>query len=82
MREWMENDMSVDTMMVAIRALPVDERKRLISLIVDTLTEPEHTPAPRMHSILEFEGVGADIWGGVDVSTYLNELRDEWDEQA
>lgn len=29
--------------------------------------------------ILDLEGVGADVWRGVDVRTYIDELRDEWD---
>lgn len=70
--------MTLDAMMVVIRAMPVEERKRLISLIVDTLTEAE-TPAPRTQSILDFEGAGAELWAGVDAQEYVNKLRDEWD---
>jgi len=73
--------MSVEAMLEEIRALPVNERKRLISLIVDTLTE-NATPTPtKKRSILEFEGVGAEMWRGVDTRGYLNTLRDEWDER-
>lgn len=31
------------------------------------------------HSIMELEGLGAEIWQGVDVDQYINEMRDEWD---
>jgi excisionase family DNA binding protein len=34
---------------------------------------------PQTRSLLEFEGVGAEIWGGVDAQEYVNELRKEWD---
>jgi len=30
-------------------------------------------------SILELEGLGAEIWAGVDPKQYINELRNEWD---
>ncbi len=34
---------------------------------------------PQTRSLLEFEGVRAEIWGGVDAQEYVNELRKEWD---
>jgi excisionase family DNA binding protein len=40
---------------------------------------PAPLQAPRTRSLLEFEGVGAEIWGGVDAQEYVNELRKEWD---
>ena len=54
---------------------------RLISLIVDTLTENTVPVGQKKRSILEFEGVGAEMWQGVDAREYLNGLRDEWDER-
>ena len=61
-----------------VRTLPIAERKRLIGLIVDTLTD-QSSPLPPTRSILEFEGVGAEIWQGIDTQEYVNKLRDEWD---
>lgn len=69
--------MSIDAMMTVIRAMPVEERKRLIGLIVDTLTEPNSGDASGLRSILEFEGVAAKLWAGVDVQAYLDGVRDE-----
>jgi excisionase family DNA binding protein len=40
---------------------------------------PEPPKSPQTRSLLEFEGVGAEIWGGVDAQEYVNELRKEWD---
>ena len=72
--------MTLEEIVREVRALPVDERKRLIGLIVDTLTEPEPSPGKKKRSILEFEGLGAEIWEGIDVEEYVNQLRDEWDD--
>ncbi len=59
-----------------IRSLSVEERKQLIALIVDSLTEPQ---PDEEHSILELEGLGAEIWQGIDAQEYVNRLRSEWD---
>ena len=32
-------------------------------------------------SILDLEGLGKEIWQGVDVRRYIDELRDEWDDR-
>jgi hypothetical protein len=33
----------------------------------------------RPHSLLELEGLGAELWHGVDAQEYVDELRREWD---
>lgn len=72
--------MTLEMMLEEIRALSVEERKRLISLIVDTLTEDSQIPqAHKKRSILDFEGAGAEMWQGIDAQEYVNHLRDEWD---
>lgn len=30
-------------------------------------------------SILELEGLGKEVWEGVDARRYIDELRDEWE---
>jgi hypothetical protein len=57
--------------------LNLDDRRELIKLLVDTLTESQSLETK--HDILEFVGVGAEMWGGVDAQAYVNELREEWD---
>jgi hypothetical protein len=42
-------------------------------------TMPKEPEAPRQRSLLELEGLGAEIWEGVDAQEYVNELRKEWD---
>lgn len=56
-----------------IQHLSVDERKALINIISDSLDDP------KLHSILEFEGIGQGLLNGVDAQDYVSALRDEWD---
>ncbi len=64
--------MSVDALLEEIRTLSVAERKHLISAIVDTLTEQPPESVQKKRSILEFEGIGAEMWQGIDAQEYVN----------
>jgi hypothetical protein len=68
--------MTLDAIIEEARTLSIEERKQLISALVDTLAESHPTPK---HSILELDGLGKELWEGIDPQTYINELRDEWD---
>lgn len=35
------------------------------------------TPKPK-HSILELEGLGKELWNGIDAQEYVNQERDSW----
>jgi hypothetical protein len=71
--------MTLEDIVQEVRSLSIEDRKRLIGLIVDTLTEPESPPSQKKRSILELAGLGAEIWRDVDTDAYIDELRDEWD---
>ena len=58
-----------------IKPLPATERLRLLAVIARDLAPEEK----ELHSIMELEGLGAEIWEGVDAQEYVNELREEWD---
>jgi hypothetical protein len=49
----------------------------LVELIARDLAAASE--APRQRSLLELEGLGAEIWQGIDAQEYVNELRKEWD---
>ncbi len=75
--------MTLEEIKLTVRDLSVEQHKQLIAFIVDLLAErKESEPTTKKRSILEFEGVGAEIWQGIDAQEYLDELRDEWDEQS
>ncbi|HLU10354.1 MAG TPA: hypothetical protein VK003_11845 [Oceanobacillus sp.] len=67
--------MNYEELTQEIRQLSVEERKALISFIVDTFTETKD------RSLLELEGLGAEIWEGIDAQEYVNQLRSEWDDR-
>lgn len=33
-------------------------------------------------SLMELHGLGAELWQGVDVEKYINDMRNEWDSKA
>lgn len=45
-------------------------------LVEEALAEVEETQ--KTHSLLELEGLGAELWEGIDAQEYVNELRKEW----
>lgn len=68
--------MTIQDILQEILSLSIEERKHLIHALIDSLTEPAAT---EHHSILELEGLGAEIWQGTDAQEYVNQLRSEWD---
>ena len=56
--------------------VPPDKPLKVQVELADAQPEPTQTGT---RSILELEGLGAEIWKGVNVQAYVNTLRDEWD---
>lgn len=61
----------------AIDTLSPEQRRALIHLLVDALAPIP--PEEKTHSVLEFEGIGAEFYDGTDAQDYVNQLRSEWD---
>jgi hypothetical protein len=57
-------------------SLSREDQRRLIAELA-ALAEGE-TPAEPQHSIMELEGLGKEIWEGIDAQEYVNEERDSW----
>jgi CRISPR/Cas system CSM-associated protein Csm4 (group 5 of RAMP superfamily) len=56
--------------------LEPDEQLRLIS---ELLVYVRHRFQPKPHrSILELEGLGEEIWHGIDAQEYVNQERNSW----
>ena len=58
-----------------IKNLSIGDRLRLLELTARDLVVADKKPK---RSLLELEGLGADIWHGVDAQEYVNGLRSEW----
>jgi hypothetical protein len=64
----------------SIKPLSPRDQLRLVQLIVRELVKVVPPPeAEQKLDLLELEGVGAEIWEGIDAQEYVNELRREWD---
>jgi len=61
-----------------IKPLPRAARLQLLARIAQELAVSDAPDEPE-HSLLELEGLGAEIWHGIDAQQYINEQRDEWD---
>lgn len=61
-----------------IRELPAQVRLQLLALIAQDLATPKGGKQKR---ISDFQGVGKEIWQGIDAQEYVNQLRREWDER-
>ena len=54
---------------------PKDRRRLLEELIVRTANDAHSEP---QHSVMELRGLGAEIWGGIDVQEYVSRERASW----
>ena len=59
-----------------IRNLPTQARIQLMALIAQDLAG--EVPQAE-HSFLELQGLGKEIWQGVDAQQYVDQLRREWE---
>lgn len=59
----------------SVEALPLQDQLRLISELASHLSN-HLDRQPR--SLLELEGLGQDVWQGVDVDEYIRRERSSW----
>lgn len=62
-----------------IRGLPLPDRLRLAQRILGDVATEATAEAGPSRSLLDLEGLGAELWGSVDAQDYVNRLREEWD---
>ena len=51
-----------------------EERKQLAEELKGMIEGEEE----KSHSILELEGLGADIWAAIDIDRYIDKERESW----
>ena len=72
--------MTIQEMIQEARTLSVEERKQLIKALSDmNIGNEPSVETPEKRNIMEFVGLGAEIWEGIDAQEYVNQLRSEWD---
>ncbi len=64
-----------------IKPLPPEDRRRLLAVIARDLALVSAPGQPGERSLLELEGLGAELWQGVDAQAYVDQLRAEWDQR-
>jgi len=62
-----------------IEPIPVTEQLQLIALVTKKLATQSKSLEDKKLSLLELEGLGAEIWKDIDAQKYVDELREEWD---
>jgi hypothetical protein len=67
------------TVLMHAQNLSLDEQLRLLEDLAGFI-RMKVTGGFR-HSILEFEGLGKEIWEGIDVQAYIDQERDSWDKE-
>lgn len=60
-----------------VQHLSTDEQLQLLKDLMDLLKR--QTATTPLHSILELQGLGKEVWEGIDVDQYLEEERSSWD---
>jgi len=65
-----------------MKPLPPETRLQLIAMIAQDLASTYADEQTPVRCILELEGLGAEIWSGIDVQEYVDELRDEWEREV
>ncbi len=61
-----------------IRGLPPEARLQLLALIAQDLAAPT---SGKQHRITDLQGLGKEIWQGIDAQDYVDQMRREWDER-
>ncbi len=66
---------SYDEVLNQIQNFPLQEQRRLLKDLEAMLSKPKAKPR---HSLLELEGLGKEIWEGIDPQQYVDEERNSW----
>jgi len=64
--------------MEQIQQLEPEEQLKLIEDVAALVQQYQLVARP-LHSILELEGLGKEVWEGIDVDQYIEEERNSWD---
>ncbi len=60
-----------------VSRLPRQEKVDLLADLANLVRDENREDKKR--SIMELEGLGKEIWAGIDAQEYVNQERDSWD---
>ena len=66
-----------DEVVATLPTLKTEEQLNLLGVLSLALKKSV-VQKERKHSLLELEGLGAEVWSSVDVETYISRERDSW----
>jgi plasmid stability protein len=66
-----------DELYERLQKLAESEHRSMSQQVVHLLEKA--ADKPKLHSILELEGLGKELWKGIDAVEYVRAERDSWD---
>lgn len=75
--QWHEKRLTLEDYRRGLSGLSREELEMLLRILSDHLLGVP-APPPSRRSLLELEGLGAEIWRGLDAQEYVNHERDSW----
>ena len=69
--------MTYDEILAQVRELEPVEQADLLEELAGMIKQ--QLPGRKERSILEIEGLGAEIWEGIDAREYVRKEREAWD---
>jgi len=70
---------SYETVLEMAESLAAGEQMRLVEDLKRRIPAEAAKPVKKKHSIMELEGLGKEIWQGINAAEYVREMRAEWD---
>jgi hypothetical protein len=61
-----------------VQHLPPDDQLRLLEDLMNLVRQQVTASEEPLHSFLELEGLGQEIWEGIDAQEYVNQERASW----
>lgn len=69
--------LTYDDVVATLPTLAPDEQLNLLEVLSSVLKKAMQ-PEVKRHTLLELEGLGAEMWSKVNVVNYIRQERDSW----
>jgi hypothetical protein len=73
-----KNPISYNDYIKGITSLNADEQLSLIKILSSAIQKTSRKKES-IKNIMELEGLGAELWQGIDAQEYVQKERDSWD---